>query len=101
MAYTLPFTLKIKSIRPSPEAIEVDAVVADADGHDVRFIPIIMGPQNTVASVCAILQHHVNDLAQAMFKRGEATPQEESEDEEERVTAFEALIGKEFTGSVA
>lgn len=101
MAYKLPLVLKVRDVRRSATMIEVDAVVSDAVGTNVRYIPLVMGPQNSVASVCAILQHQVNDLAQGLAKRGEAVPQEEATSDEERTQALEALVGKEFTGSVA
>lgn len=94
MPAKLPLTLKVRSVRRSPEALEVDAVVTDASGMSVSYEPITMGPATTTSGVCAALQNHVRCLADTMHKRGaaEAPPPTEEDDAE--------LVGREFTGSV-
>ena len=96
-AYKLPLTLKIRSVRRGPVALEVDAVVVDASGTSVKSDSITMHPKASVAAVCAMLQNHVTVLAQSMHKRGMAvipsTPEGQQEDDTK-------LAGAEFVGSV-
>jgi hypothetical protein len=67
--YKLPLTLAIKTLRRTPDAVEVGALITDAAGVSVRFMPITMGPKTSPAEICAIMQSTVSSLAIGMYNR--------------------------------
>jgi hypothetical protein len=72
VVHKLPLTMKVRSVRRGPEALEVDAVIVDADGTSVKSDSVTMHPKASVAAACAMLQNHITVLAQSMHKRGAA-----------------------------
>jgi hypothetical protein len=92
----LPFTMKIRSVRRGPVALEVDAVVTDAEGKSVSSESVTMHPKANAAAVCAMLQNHVTVLAQSMHRRGVAIMAAASGEPEDDGD----LVGQEFVGSV-
>jgi hypothetical protein len=97
--HTLPLTLTVVSVSRSDRRIEANCRVVDADGVSVEYVPLEVGPQRTPAELCAILQSHVSALAESLLRREKAT-RGEALSEEATDTAFEGLVGREFTGSV-
>jgi hypothetical protein len=95
----LPFTLKVRRITSAPDGIDILCVVEDAGGTSLRTLPITVGPKTTTSGVCAVLQGYVDDLAKSLHKRGEAVMEQENEEEKE--TSLQELVGKEFIGGVA
>ena len=89
----LPLTLKVRSVRRSDAALELDCHVKDASGDTITTVPLTMGPKTSVASACAALQHHVDGLARTLYERKLT---EAADNEEEPLV----LEGREFTGSV-
>lgn len=89
--------MTVKTVARSPVALEIGAVVHDADGVSVSYEPVTMGPKVTVSDACGRLQHHVKCLAEKLLRTGEAvdTPSAEGGEDDDQ-----ALIGKTFTGSV-
>ncbi len=95
MAIRLPLTLKVRAVRRSAEALQVESIVTDAKGESVGFVPLTMGPKTSAASACASLQHHVTGMAEAIRKTGKAEVPEVGDEEEDD----QALVGREFSGS--
>jgi hypothetical protein len=96
-AYKLPLTLSIQSLRRTPDAVEVGALITDAAGVSVRFMPITMGPKTSPAEICAIMQSTVSSLATVMHSRKAAILEETPSTDAD----FSALVLKTFSGSVS
>ena len=97
--HKLPLKLRVRSVERTSNAVEVDAVVVDADDVSVQHVPLTLGPKSTAAEVCAVLQHHLDILSKELHKRGQATTGADMS-EAEHEAAFEQLKGREFVGSV-
>ena len=100
MPHKLPLTLKVRRVTRTPQAIEIESHVEDADGVSVQAVPLSVGGHRTVAEVCQILQSHVEQVAKSLHRRGLATTQAapavpETDDD------FNALTTRQFTGSVS
>jgi len=93
---SLPLCLTIKRISRDVRSVHVDALVTAADGASVRFMPLDMSPQIKPAEVVAILQATVTNMAESLFKRGEAEVVGAASEKD-----FEDLLGKKFLGSVS
>jgi hypothetical protein len=102
MAAKLPLTMKVKAVRRGPIALEVDAVVSDADGDSVSSESLTMHPKSSLAQASGILQNHVDVLAKGMHKHGAAVLPESNDKQTDRdiEEADSAFVGHEFTGSV-
>jgi len=98
--YQLPLKLTLKALRRSSTQVEAECIVVDGKGTSVRYLPLTMAPDVGVASVCAILQAHADDLARQLVRRGEAKLVE-PQTEDELAASLEGLVGKTFFGSVA
>jgi hypothetical protein len=93
----LPLKLTIRSVTQDARSVHVDALVTDADGVSVRFMPIDMNSKTTPAEVIAILQATVTDMAVQMNKRKEAVLDQKPATEQD----FKSLVGQVLQGSVA
>jgi hypothetical protein len=96
-AYKLPLTLSIQSLKRTPDSVDVGALITDAAGVSVRFMPITMGPKTSPAEICAIMQSTVSSLAAVMHGRKDAILEETPSTDAD----FSALVSKTFSGSVA
>ena len=92
----LPLVLRVRDVRRGDIALEIDAVVEDANGVSVSSESITMGPKTPTSSAMAILQRHVQDIAKGMLARGAVeipSPTLTKQDDA-------ALIGQSFFGSI-
>lgn len=95
----LPLTLTVRSVRQDGEQVELDCVVADADGQSVQAMPVTTSAKRSAVEVCGILQANVDALARVAHAQGRAEVAEQSD--EARAESLAQLQGRTFTGSVA
>ena len=90
----LPLKLKVRNVRRSPQSLEIDSIVTDAEGVSVSYEPLTMNAKTPSAAVMAILQHHVKCIAESMVKRNLASVESSFSSEDDAL-----LVGMEFLGS--
>jgi hypothetical protein len=98
MPYTLPLRLTIRDVRVHESFLELECVVTDVLGTNVRSVPLTMSSRLSSAAVYAVVQNHVDQIAQGLFARKEAVFPVET-DEERRNALLLEFRGKSFTGS--
>lgn len=93
----LPLVGKVTGVRRDETSLLIELQVVDKDGTSVGYHPLTMGPKTSVSGAVAAVQQHVNQLAASALKKGEA----ETETEEINEEGDQALVGREFLGSVS
>jgi hypothetical protein len=99
--FKLPLKLKVVGIERNEGGVHVNCNIVDSEGSSVQYVPVTVGPKTPAAGLCAILQSRINQLAEVMHKQGLVVLAAEGQTEEETEVELQALVGREFTGSVA